>query len=83
MPTIREATRKSRRRWDRKARLYDLLTAPMERIMGLARGSAWVFERVCRGRVLSLNPFQSIWTRMNQESLGRARAREPTACLCT
>jgi hypothetical protein len=65
MPTIREATRKSRRRWDRKARLYDLLTAPIERMMGLARGRAWVFERVCPGRVLSLNPFQSIWTRMN------------------
>ena len=54
MSTGREATWKSRRRWDRKARLYDLLTAPMERMMGLARGRAWVFERVCPGRVLEV-----------------------------
>ena len=52
MPTSPEGTRRVRRRWDRKARLYDLLTAPAERMMGLARGRAWVFRRVPRGRVL-------------------------------
>ncbi len=54
MPTVPEATWKSRRRWDRKARLYDLLTAPMERMLDLARGRAWVFERLCPGRVLEV-----------------------------
>ncbi len=45
MPTSLESTKECRRRWDRKARLYDLLTAPMERMIGLTRGRAWVFER--------------------------------------
>lgn len=54
MPTSPEGTRQTRRRWDRKARLYDLLTAPAERMMGLARGRGWVFERVPKGRVLEV-----------------------------
>jgi ubiquinone/menaquinone biosynthesis C-methylase UbiE len=54
MPTWPEGTRQSRHRWDRKARLYDLLTAPMERMMGLSRGRAWVFERPAGRRVLEV-----------------------------
>ena len=54
MPTSSEGTRQTRRRWDRKAWLYDLLTSPAERMMGLARGRAWVFHRVPRGRVLEV-----------------------------
>lgn len=54
MPTSPEVTTQARRRWDRKARLYDRLTAPAERMMGLARGREWVFERVPRGRVLEV-----------------------------
>jgi ubiquinone/menaquinone biosynthesis C-methylase UbiE len=49
-----EATRRSRRRWNRKARFYDRLTAPMERMLGLARGRGWVFERPATGRVLEV-----------------------------
>ncbi len=54
MPTIPEATRRSRRLWNRKAKLYDRLTAPMERMIGLSRGRAWVFERPAIGRVLEV-----------------------------
>lgn len=54
MPTSLEGTRQTRRRWDRKARLYALLTASMERMVGLARGRAWVLERVPKGRVLEV-----------------------------
>lgn len=54
MPTSPEATTHARRRWDRKARFYDRLTAPMERMVGLARGRAWVFERALGGRVLEV-----------------------------
>lgn len=54
MPTSSEATTQARRRWDRKARLYDLLTAPVERMMGLARGRGWVCERIPKGRVLEV-----------------------------
>lgn len=54
MPTSSEATTETRRRWDRKARLYDLFTAPAERMLGLARGRAWVFRRVPKGRVLEV-----------------------------
>ncbi len=54
MPTKPEATRRSRQRWDQKARFYDRLTAPMEHMIGLARGRAWVFERPLQGRVLEV-----------------------------
>ena len=54
MPTMPEATKKSRQRWDQKARSYDCLTWPMERMIGLARGRSWVFERPFRGRVLEV-----------------------------
>ncbi len=54
MPTSLESTKECRRRWDRKARLYDLLTAPMERMIGLSRGRAWVFERPAGRRVLEV-----------------------------
>jgi len=54
MPTSSDDTGQTRRRWDRKARLYDLLTAPAERMIGLARGRAWVFQRVPKGRVLEV-----------------------------
>ena len=54
MPTFPEVTRRLVRRWNRQARLYDRLTAPMERMLGLVRGRAWVFERVAKGRVLEV-----------------------------
>ena len=54
MPTSPDATKHSRRLWDRKARLYDLLTAPMERMLGLVQGRAWVFERPMTGRMLEV-----------------------------
>ena len=54
MPTFPEVTRRLVRRWNRRARLYDRLTAPMERMLGLVRGRAWVFERVAKGRVLEV-----------------------------
>lgn len=54
MPTIPEATRRTRQRWDRKARVYDGLTRPMEHMLGLARGRAWVFERATGGRILEI-----------------------------
>ncbi len=54
MPTMTEATRKMRQRWDRKARFYDRLTKPMEHMIGLARGRVWVFERANGGRILEI-----------------------------
>ena len=54
MPTFPETTKGLVRRWNRRARLYDRLTAPMERMLGLVRGRAWVFERVAKGRVLEV-----------------------------
>jgi len=54
MPTSPSGTRDTRRRWDRKAWLYDLLTFPAERMMGLTRGRAWVFHRLSKGRVLEV-----------------------------
>lgn len=54
MRAIPKATRKARQRWDRKAGFYDRLTGPMEHIIGLARGRAWVFERVTGGRILEI-----------------------------
>ncbi len=54
MSTSAQKTNEARRRWDRKARLYDRLTAPMERMMGLTRGRSWVFEQPATGRVLEV-----------------------------
>ncbi len=54
MPTSHESTKQCRRRWDRKSRLYDLLTAPMEGMIGLSRERAWVFERPASRRVLEV-----------------------------
>jgi len=54
MPTSFEATRRSLRAWNRRARLYDLLTRPGERMMGLARGRARVFQRAPTGRMLEV-----------------------------
>lgn len=54
MPTFPEVTRRLVRRWNRQARLYDRLTAPMERMLGLVRGRAGVFERVAKGRMLEV-----------------------------
>lgn len=54
MPTFPELTRRLVRRWNRRARFYDLLMAPMERMMGLARGRARVFERAPKGRMLEV-----------------------------
>ena len=54
MPTSSKATTQTRRHWDRKARFYDRLTAPVEHMMGLSEGRAWVFGRVLGGRVLEV-----------------------------
>ncbi len=54
MSTSAQRTSEARRLWNRKARLYDRLTAPMERMMGLTRGRAWVFERRATGQVLEV-----------------------------
>ena len=54
MPTMPEATRRSRQLWNRRARFYDRLTPPMERMLGLGLGRAWVFEWPVRGRVLEV-----------------------------
>jgi len=54
MPTSPEATTHARRRWNRKARFYDRLTALMEHMVGLDEGRAWVFERPLGGRVLEV-----------------------------
>ena len=54
MPTFPETTKRLVRRWNRQARLYDRLTAPMERMLGLVRGRAWVFERIAKGCVLEV-----------------------------
>ncbi len=54
MPTIPEATRKSRRLWNRKAKLYDRLTGPMERMLGLSRGRTMVFDRPATGTPLEI-----------------------------
>ena len=54
MPTFPETTKGLVRRWNRQARLYDRLTAPMEHMLGLVRGRGWVFERVAKGRVLEV-----------------------------
>src|SRR3970040_1848431 len=52
MPTFPEVTRRLVRRWNRQARLYNRLTAPMERMLGLVRGRAWGFERIAEGGVV-------------------------------
>ena len=54
MPTRAEITRRLVRRWDRRARFYDRLVAPVERMMGFARGRAQVFERAPKGRALEV-----------------------------
>lgn len=54
MPTSPEGTRRTRHRWDRKARFYDRLTGPMEQMLGLARGRALVFERPPTRRMLEI-----------------------------
>src|SRR3972149_5478615 len=52
MPTFPETTKGLVRRWNRRGPVSPRLTAPMERMLGLVRGRAWVFERVAKGRVL-------------------------------
>ena len=54
MATFPELTRRLVRRWNRQARFYNLLTAPMERMLGFAPARAWVFERAAKGRVLEV-----------------------------
>src|SRR3990170_2086548 len=54
MPTRAEITRRLVRRWDRRARFYDRLVAPIERMMGFAPGRTRLFERAAKGRVLEV-----------------------------
>jgi ubiquinone/menaquinone biosynthesis C-methylase UbiE len=54
VPTSPETTRRLIRRWNRQARFYDLMAAPMERMMGFPAARAQLFERVVKGRVLEV-----------------------------
>jgi len=54
MPTSPEGTGRALRRWSRQARLYDRLTAPMERMLGFEPAREWIFARVPKGRVLEV-----------------------------
>lgn len=54
MPTFPELTRRLLRRWNRQARCYDCLTAPMERMMGFGPARAGLFGGAVKGRVLEI-----------------------------
>lgn len=54
MPTFPQPTRRLVRRWNRQARLYDLMVAPMERMLGLPPARAALFARITKGRVLEV-----------------------------
>jgi ubiquinone/menaquinone biosynthesis C-methylase UbiE len=54
MPSDPGATRRSRKLWDRSASTYDVLQAPMERMLGLAAARAEIFQRAARRRVLEV-----------------------------
>lgn len=53
MPTSADLTRTATRRWNRRARCYDLMTAPMERMLGLAGARGPLFAGL-KGRVLEV-----------------------------
>ena len=53
MPTSVHLTRAATRRWNRQARCYDLMTAPMERMLGLAAARGPLFAGL-KGRVLEV-----------------------------
>jgi ubiquinone/menaquinone biosynthesis C-methylase UbiE len=53
MPTFPETTRRLIRRWNRQARRYDLMVAPMERLLGLASARPRLFAGL-RGRILEV-----------------------------
>lgn len=53
MPTFPRLTRKLRRLWDRNAKMYDLMSLPMEHMMGFAKMRAKVFEGLS-GRILEV-----------------------------
>lgn len=53
MPTYPEISKKLKRSWNRNARMYDLMSLPMEHHMGFAKARAGLFEGV-DGRVLEL-----------------------------
>lgn len=53
MPTYPEVSKKLKRSWNHNARMYDLMSLPMEHHMGFAKARAGLFEGV-DGRVLEL-----------------------------
>jgi len=53
MPTSTDLTRATTRRWDRQARRYDLMTTPMERMLGIATARATLFAGLT-GQVLEV-----------------------------
>ncbi|MBI2217711.1 MAG: class I SAM-dependent methyltransferase [Candidatus Rokubacteria bacterium] len=54
MPTFPETTRAMIRRWNRQARRYDMMVAPMERMLGLASARTQLFESLPNGRILEV-----------------------------
>lgn len=53
MPTYPEISKKLKRSWNRNARMYDLMSLPMEHHRGFAKARAGLFEGL-DGRVLEL-----------------------------
>lgn len=53
MPTFPDVTRALVRRWDRKAAVYDLVTGPMDRMLGIAKNRGRLFDALT-GRVLEI-----------------------------
>lgn len=53
MPTFPEITKKLTRLWDRNARMYDIMSLPMEHMMGFGRTRDRLFEGLT-GRLLEL-----------------------------
>lgn len=53
MPTYPELTKKLKKIWDRNAGMYDLMSLPMEHMMGFGKARAKLFEGLT-GRVLEV-----------------------------
>ncbi len=53
MPTYPELTKKLKKIWDRNAGMYDLMSLPMEHMMGFGKARAKLFEDLT-GRVLEV-----------------------------
>jgi ubiquinone/menaquinone biosynthesis C-methylase UbiE len=77
------SSREAARRWNRQARRYDAMTAPMERLMGFDRGRSWLAARLPdRARVLEIGagtgrnlPYYPPGTRLVATDLSEAMLR--------